>query len=413
MKLAIFDPVGNRGGGSRFLEQLVPALKRVHPDWDVTFFANPGFLRREGNRRVFEAAGVRLQALDSVRLAAATPFGWTWFPTVVAGGQQHLQPLLRHLPCVISGNFRKEAERKARGFDLAYFPWPYLIDCPDTRCPKVATFHDFNFKYFFGTKVYARHQLEHLDHETPKWLRASWAVVSTEFMRAEVRKWFPETQREPRVVRLAPLVEVIEVPEAEAVERVRALGLPDPYLVYPCHLCGHKNILNLVIALHHLHHRGWRVHLAITGSESEVCSGAAGPIGIERRTGGDRNVFGLGYLDNRIMNALFQRAAAVISPSYYEAGNGPGMDGWVRGVPVLMSDIPAFREHEPFMGVRAGLFEPSDPHSIATAIEHLLQHPEQAREDARVSQAGIRRHSWDTVAREYGSVFLDACAGKS
>ena len=30
MKLAIFDPVGNRGGGSRFLEQLVPALKRAH-----------------------------------------------------------------------------------------------------------------------------------------------------------------------------------------------------------------------------------------------------------------------------------------------------------------------------------------------------------------------------------------------
>ena len=58
MNLAIFDPVGNRGGGSRFLEQLVPALKRAHPDWEVTFFANPGFLRREGNRRAFESASV-------------------------------------------------------------------------------------------------------------------------------------------------------------------------------------------------------------------------------------------------------------------------------------------------------------------------------------------------------------------
>ena len=108
-----------------------------------------------------------------------------------------------------------------------------------------------------------------------------------------------------------------------------------------------------------------------------------------------------------------QQAAAVICPSYYEAGNGPGMDGWIRGVPVLMSDIPAFREHEPFMGVRAGLFEPSDPLSIASAIERLLQQPEEAREDARISQEGIRRHSWDTVAREYGSVFLDACAKSS
>ena len=413
MKLAIFDPVGNRGGGSRFLEQLVPALKRAHPDWDVTFFANPGFLNREGNRRIFETSGVRLQALDSVRLAAATPFGWSWFPTVVSGGQQHLQPLLRHLPSVLSGNFRKEAERKARGFDLAYFPWPYLIDCPDTPCPKVATFHDFNFKYFFGTKIYGQHQLEQLDRETPRWLQESWPVVSTEFMHTEVRKWFPEATRAPRVVRLAPLVQVIDVPEAEAAERVRALGLPDPYLVYPCHLCGHKNILNLVMAIHHLLQRGRRVHLAITGSESELCSGRASAIGIERRTGGDRNIFGLGYLDNRTMNALFQQAAAVICPSYYEAGNGPGMDGWIRGVPVLMSDIPAFREHERFMGVRAGLFEPSDPLSIASAIERLLQQPEEAREDARISQEGIRRHSWDTVAREYGSVFLDACAKSS
>ncbi|MFO1528417.1 MAG: glycosyltransferase [Kiritimatiellia bacterium] len=413
MNLAIFDPVGNRGGGSRFLEQLVPALKRAHPDWEVTFFANPGFLRREGNRRAFESAGVRLRALDSARLTAATPFGWSWFPAVAAGGQQHLHGLLRHFPITLSGDFRKEAERKVRGFDLAYFPWPYLIECPDTPCPKVATFHDFNFKYFFGTKLYSRHQLDLLDRETPRWLRAAWPVVSTEFMRSEAKKWFPEAPRDPRVVRMAPLVQVIDVPEREAAERVDALGIPDPYLVYPCHLCGHKNILNLVMAVHRLRNRGKRIHLVITGSESELCSGTAGPIGIERRTGAGQDVFGLGYVDNRTMNALFQRAAAVITPSYYEAGNGPGMDGWVRGVPVLMSDIPPFREHEPFSGVRAGLFDPSEPASIADAIERLLDDPGAARENARISREGIRRHSWDTVALAYGEVFLDAVAGTS
>lgn len=412
MKLAIFDPVGNRGGGSRFLEQLVPALKRAHPDWNITFFANPGFLRREGNRRMFEAAGVRLQALDSARLAAATPFGWTWFPTIVSGGQQHLQPLLRHLPSLLSGDFRKEAERKVRGFDLAYFPWPYLIDCPDTPCPKVATFHDFNFKYFFGTKIYSQHQLDVLDRETPRWMQTAWPVVSTEYMRTEARKWFPEASRDPRVVRMAPLVQVIDVPDQEAAKRVAALGVPDPYLVYPCHLCGHKNILNLAMAVHRLHKQGRRVHLVITGSETELCSGTAAPIGIERCTGAARNVFGLGYVDNRTMNALFQRAAAVITPSYYEAGNGPGMDGWVRGVPVLMSDIPPFREHEGFSGVRAGLFDPSEPASIADAIERLLANPDAAREDARISREDIRRHSWETVALEYGSVFQDAVAGR-
>ena len=411
MKLAIFDPVGNRGGGSRFLEQLVPALKRAHPDWDVTFFANPGFLSRENNRRVFESAGVRLQALDSARLTAATPFGWSWFPAVMAGGQQHLQPVLRHLPCMISGDFRKEAERKVRGFDLAYFPWPYLIDCPDTPCPKVATFHDFNFKYFFGTKIYSQHQLDRLDQETPRWLNEAWPVVSTEFMRSELRKWFPSSPRPPRVVRMAPLVQVTEVPGPEAAERVRELGIPSPYLIYPCHLCGHKNILNVVIAMHQLRRKGKRVNLVITGSESELCSGTAGPIGVERTKGVERDVFGLGYVDNRTMNALFQEAAAVITPSYYEAGNGPGMDGWVRGVPVLMSDIPPFREHEPFSGVRAGIFEPSEPTSIAAAIERLLDDPAKAREDARISREGIRRHSWDEVAREYGSVFRDAHAG--
>jgi glycosyltransferase involved in cell wall biosynthesis len=92
----------------------------------------------------------------------------------------------------------------------------------------------------------------------------------------------------------------------------------------------------------------------------------------------------------------------------YEAGNGPGLDAWGRGTPVVMSEIPSFREHLDTLGVKAKLFDPRSPADIALKISEVLDRPEEARKDAESSMASIRKKTWESAANAYYQVFLEA-----
>jgi glycosyltransferase involved in cell wall biosynthesis len=105
------------------------------------------------------------------------------------------------------------------------------------------------------------------------------------------------------------------------------------------------------------------------------------------------------------MDALIRCASAVVSSSLYEAGNGPGLDAWARGIPVAMSGIPPFVEHVEVQGVRAKIFDPRDPLDIAEKIGEILSDPERAREDAQESLRRIREVTWERTAEQYLSVF--------
>ena len=49
MKIAVIDHIGNYGGGSRVVRSLLPALKLLDPDLEITYFGNPTAIRREKN----------------------------------------------------------------------------------------------------------------------------------------------------------------------------------------------------------------------------------------------------------------------------------------------------------------------------------------------------------------------------
>jgi glycosyltransferase involved in cell wall biosynthesis len=108
------------------------------------------------------------------------------------------------------------------------------------------------------------------------------------------------------------------------------------------------------------------------------------------------------------MDSLIQHASVVVSTSLYEAGNGPGIDAWVRGVPVAMSNIPAFMEHLEVQGVKAEVFDPLNPEDIALKIENILTNPEKTKNEALESKQALSRITWEETARSYVKAFEKA-----
>ena len=152
IKIAVFDPVGNWGGGSRVVRALLPAIKRNLPDSAITYFGNLVTIQREGFVSEFNASGITVEELISTRLSQKGLWGIHKSDIVFRLIQEKFGNLKTILPLYISGDTTREIKKRSRGFDLAFFPWIFLVRCPELTIPSVAIFHDFNYKYYFGGK---------------------------------------------------------------------------------------------------------------------------------------------------------------------------------------------------------------------------------------------------------------------
>src|SRR3712207_7032732 len=114
---------------------------------------------------------------------------------------------------------------------------------------------------------------------------------------------------------------------------------------------------------------------------------------LESMAAGARLVFHNGASDEEYRAELLQ-ATALVSASRDEGFGIPLVEAMSVGTPVVVSDIPIFRE---IGGDAALYFDPTSPEDVASAV-HMLEDPEELR---RRSQAAAERHplfSWEKSA---------------
>jgi glycosyltransferase involved in cell wall biosynthesis len=99
-----------------------------------------------------------------------------------------------------------------------------------------------------------------------------------------------------------------------------------------------------------------------------------------------------------VMDLLGQARVGVVicrpTPAYLDAWPTKLFEYMLAGLPVVASDFPLWREivHGAGCGV---LVDPLDPIEIARALEHLLEHPEQAEAMGRRGrEAVLARYNW-------------------
>jgi glycosyltransferase involved in cell wall biosynthesis len=200
-------------------------------------------------------------------------------------------------------------------------------------------------------------------------------------------------------VRIDPArVSVIgEAASAQIGPVTRSTPPPDerPYVLYVGSLMPHKNVDTLVRAF------------ALDSLDVDlVLVGPATPAEQQRlqalidELGCGRHVRHLGWLDDDELGRRYAAATAVAIPSLHEGFGLPVLEGLQLGVPVVASDIPAFREvaGDHVMLVR----RPLDPRSWRDAIAGVGQIDAEVVGTGRAWALG---RSWADVADQFVKLF--------
>ncbi|MFP5073034.1 glycosyltransferase family 4 protein [Pseudonocardia nantongensis] len=196
----------------------------------------------------------------------------------------------------------------------------------------------------------------------------------------------------PRPVTVVPDATDFHLP-AGSPPRTRPEG---DRIVYAGSFMPYKNVATLALAAARL--PGHELHLV-----SPVPAGVREEI--ERLAAPARPVFHDG-VDDAGYRALLDGATALVSASRDEGFGLPVLEAMARGCPVVVSDIPAFRE----VAGDAGLFaDPDDPAGFAEAVRSLDAGDDWTARSERVRERAAAQ-TWDGAAEALLQVLRQAVA---
>jgi O-antigen biosynthesis alpha-1,2-rhamnosyltransferase len=114
----------------------------------------------------------------------------------------------------------------------------------------------------------------------------------------------------------------------------------------------------------------------------------------------DHRVEVIGEVDLSVVDTLYENTRSVVLPSAYEGFGFPLAEAIQRGIPVICSDIPTFREQ---LAALEGLdnvhiVPPNHPVSLAAAMEHFLKCGPDPQRDRRPA-VSRRRWTWEDAAQ--------------
>lgn len=156
--------------------------------------------------------------------------------------------------------------------------------------------------------------------------------------------------------------------EAAAVHILSEFGIRRPFLLTVGTRAPRKNLASAVAAMEILRHRGCLLdhQLVMAGPEAWDRGGRA----IERKKGRDW-IKPLGFVDDRLLAALYATAEALVFPSLYEGFGMPVVEARAYGCRVVATDSPELRE----AGGDDAIYVDSTPEAIAAGIQTALAQP--------------------------------------
>ena len=213
-------------------------------------------------------------------------------------------------------------------------------------------------------------------------------IFVSNFTKNEFQKMFPQKRTNALVYYPRVKASVTKTPQgSSAGPRVVALIVSDEY---------RKNIKNAIEAAEFF---APNTQLCIVG---QIQSADYRSLIRTINRGTRKVVVELGYVSETHKRAVIESASCVLVPSFAEGFGLPIAEAMLADTPVACSDIPLFHE---VAGAAAEYFDPTDPASIAGAVNRVCARPRPA---VGVLSDLAKKYSSETAATELYEFLQDA-----
>jgi glycosyltransferase involved in cell wall biosynthesis len=258
---------------------------------------------------------------------------------------------------------------------------------PVAPCPVVTLVHDVAFARFPHT--FSTYERLYMNRTIPASIRRSEAIVTVSaFTRDEIVALYGVPRE--RIAVASNGVDPVFLDPAR-----RSSPVDPPFFLAIGNLQPRKNLRTLLGAYRSLvQERPDRPErLVIVGQEQFEAGTILREAEDLRRAG--RIVF-TGYVSDRDLVGLLQRATAFAFPSVYEGFGLPPLEAMAAGAPVVASDIPVMRE---VAGAAALLVPAMDQRAWADALVAIADDSARQTAMAAAGRAHASRFTWDAAAR--------------
>lgn len=242
--------------------------------------------------------------------------------------------------------------------------------------------------------------------------KALFLLTDSEIGREDVLSAYGEFGATADRVKILPFcpplyLDLDPIAAAERDARLNEYGLPERFLFYPAALWPHKNHKTIVRALGLLRSSGLEVPLVLCGSsEGWLRQKTLAEVRrLARDLQIDQQIRYLSYVPEGDMRLLYERAAALVMPTFFGPTNIPIYEAWMLKCPVVTSDIRGIREQ---VGDAGLLVDPDSPDALADALAKVWGDPALAASLIAKATERMQRFGPDQFRQRFGQILQEA-----
>ena len=229
---------------------------------------------------------------------------------------------------------------------------------------------------------------------------ADHVLTVSESMKREIHDFFPGVP--VSVIYNGLDAEVFDsVTETDLQALRRKHGFPEEFIMAVGHLERRKNYLRLIEAIARLRDRGRVLNLVIVGNDSGERKAIQDRINSAKLSDNVKFLSGLSDLEVR---CAYKLCSLFVFPSSYEGFGIPILEAMAAGCPMVLSDIPVFREITQNRGM---YFPHDDVDAMASAIETVLSSDSQRASLINYGKGRVQAFSFRSLAGQLESVYRE------
>jgi glycosyltransferase involved in cell wall biosynthesis len=221
--------------------------------------------------------------------------------------------------------------------------------------------------------------------------KAAFIIAGTEASKREIQMFYGVDENRIRILpHPTPALASNSTDTEGQGENLEQLGITDEFIFYPAQFWPHKNHIALLLALKYLRDKyGWTPQLVLTGTDKGNLNHVQTRI---RELGLNSTVKVIGFVKRSVLIALYQRALALVFPSFFGPENLPPLEAFSLGCPVIAADVPGSEEQLADAAIRVGA---TDVVAWANAIYSL--HSDDRLRSSLIAKGHVRAQRFTAV----------------